>query len=300
MNVVIAGGSGLIGQALTDHLIKDNHNVFILTRNKTNKPSKDHVTYVEWLDESAAPERHLKDIDAVVNLAGENLNSGRWTKEKKQEILDSRIHATREIVNLIEKLELKPNVLINGSAIGYYGTSDKKTFTEDVETSGEDFLATVVRKWEEEASKANTVTRVVYTRFGMVLDSKDGALKKMLPPFKFGLGGKLGTGQQWMSWVHIDDVARAIIHCINTPTIKGPVNITAPNPERMKDFGKTLAQVLNRPFWAPVPSSILKIGLGEMSTLVLEGQKVLPKKLEDHHFTFTYRDLQNGLKNLLQ
>ncbi|WP_096187908.1 TIGR01777 family oxidoreductase [Evansella halocellulosilytica] len=300
MNVAITGGSGFIGQALTDHLIKQGHQVIILTRNKNNKPVKENVTYVEWLKESASAEKQLQNIDAFVNLAGENLNSGRWTAKKKQEILNSRIAATREVISLIAKLDKKPEVLVNGSAVGYYGMSKHATYTEDTEEPGEDFLATVVKNWEQEAAEAQQMTRVVYTRFGVVLDQKEGALKKMLPPFKIGLGGKLGSGEQWMSWVHINDAARAIIHCIETPTIKGAVNVTAPHPQRMKEFGKALAATLNRPFWTPVPGVALKTLLGEMSMLVLEGQKVLPKKLEDHQFIFKYAHLHSALEDLLK
>ncbi|MCE7792247.1 TIGR01777 family oxidoreductase [Salipaludibacillus sp. CUR1] len=300
MKVSIAGGSGLIGQAVTKELLSEGHQVVILTRNKSNKKESDGISYVEWLKKDAFPEKELEGVDAMINLAGENLNSGRWTSDKKKEILDSRIDATRETVRIMENLEQKPSVLINGSAVGFYDSSYSKTYTEDDREAGDGFLADVVKQWEEEALKAPSGVRVVCTRFGIVLSAEEGALKKMLPPFKMGAGGKLGTGEQWMSWIHIEDVAKALAYCVTNKDIQGPVNFTAPNPEKMKNFGKTLADVLNRPFWAPVPSTVLHIVLGEMSMLVLEGQRVLPKKLQENGYTFTYPHLKEALNDLLK
>ncbi|PYZ92405.1 TIGR01777 family protein [Salipaludibacillus keqinensis] len=300
MKVAITGGTGLIGQAVTKELTSQGHHVFILTRNKSNKQEEKQVSFVEWLKDGTEPEKELDGIDALINLAGENLNSGRWTSDKKQEILQSRIEATKEAVRIIEKMDHKPSVFLSGSAVGFYGTSYTKTFTEEDREPGEDFLADVVKQWEEEALKAPPEVRVVCTRFGVVLDAEDGALKKMLPPFKLFAGGKLGTGEQWMSWIHIEDVAQALVHCIHHKDIQGPVNFTSPEPQRMKDFGKTLADTLNRPFWAPVPSTVLHIALGEMSVLVLEGQRVLPKQLQNYGYTFTYPNLQEAFSDLLK
>lgn len=300
MKVAITGGTGFIGQAVTKELVSKGHHVIILTRNKQNKQEEKNVSFVEWLKDSSQPEKELDGINAIINLAGENLNSGRWTETKKREILQSRISATKETIRIIDAMTNKPEVLINGSAVGFYGTSFTKTFTEKDEQPGDDFLANVVVRWEEEALKAPSETRVVCTRFGIVLDDDEGALQKMLLPFKLGLGGKLGTGEQWMSWVHIKDVAKAITYCIEEDKIKGPVNVTAPNPQKMKNFGKTLSNVLNRPFWAPVPSTLLHIGLGEMSVLILEGQQALPSKLTTNGFVFDYPHLQDALEGLLK
>ncbi|MCR6105954.1 TIGR01777 family protein [Salipaludibacillus agaradhaerens] len=300
MKIAITGGTGLIGQAVTKELISKDHHVLILTRNKENKKSKYGITYVEWLKDGTYPEKELEGIDGLINLAGENLNSGRWTADKKKEILQSRIVATREVVRIIEQLKKKPDVLVNGSAVGFYGTSFTQTFTEKETTPGNDFLADVVAKWENEALKAAPTVRVVCARFGLVLSVEDGALKKMLPPFRLGAGGKLGTGEQWMSWIHISDVARALAHSLTTPSLQGPVNITAPHPQMMKHFGQQLAAVLNRPFWAPVPSSLLKFILGDMSILILEGQRVLPAKLEQHDFRFQFPHLQDALTDLIK
>lgn len=299
MKVAIAGGSGLIGTALTKSLINDGHHVFILTRNPAKLPSRENVTNVQWLTEGIAPEKELEGVDVIVNLAGENLNSGRWTDDKKKQIRSSRKQATNEIVRIIQALSKKPDVLINASAVGIYGTSLTEKFTEDTEEEGDDFLASVVSEWEKTAAMAASDTRVVYTRFAMVLDNEGGALKKMLPPFQLGLGGNLGSGEQWMSWIHIKDVVNAIRFCMETPSIEGPVNVTSPNPVRMKEFGKALASVLNRPYWAPVPGFILKLALGEMSILVLEGQHVTPKKLMENNFQFQFPDAKSALSNLV-
>ncbi|MDQ0256879.1 uncharacterized protein (TIGR01777 family) [Evansella vedderi] len=300
MKVAIAGGSGFIGRAITKKLVEEGNDVYILTRNASNREKETGVTYVEWLREGAKPEEKLEDVDAFVNLAGENLNSGRWTSSKKEIILQSRVEATKEVVRIIHSMNKKPEVLINGSAIGVYGTSTNEFFSESSTSMGNDFLGNVVKKWEEEASGAKDQVRVVFARFGMVLDSNEGALKKMLLPFRLFMGGNLGSGKQWMSWIHINDVVRAILFCIKNKDMEGPVNMTAPNPVRMQEFGKTLASALHRPYWAPVPGFLLKIVLGEMSILVVEGQHVVPKVLMDNGFTFQFLELQPALDNLLE
>lgn len=299
MKVAIAGGTGLIGKSLTKQLLLKGHEVIILTRNPYNKRRSDGISYVEWLTADAVPEEKLEGIDAFINLAGENLGDGRWTDQKKQEILDSRIDVTRETVRILHALEKTPKVLINGSAVGFYGMSFYEAFTEEVTVPGGDFIADVVTQWEQEAQQAPENTRVVMSRFGVVLSPEEGALKKMLPPFKMGIGGKIGTGEQWMSWIHVEDVAKALMYCIENEDIQGPVNVTSPSPARMKVFGQTLADVLNRPFWAPVPSNILKVAFGEMSSLILHGQQVIPQKLLDQGFEFDYPDLHNALYDLV-
>ncbi|CAM3901555.1 TIGR01777 family oxidoreductase [Alkalicoccus chagannorensis] len=299
MKAAIAGGTGLVGSTLTNKLTELGHEVIILTRNPYNKRATENVHYVGWLNSGDAPESQLEGIDAFINLSGENLNSGRWTDQKKQEILDSRIDATREAVRIIEALTNKPEVLINGSAVGYYGTSFEETFTENDTTPGDDFLADVVYRWEEEAKRAEPYVRTVFSRFGVVLDDEEGALAKMLLPFKMGAGGKIGTGEQWMSWVHVEDAASALLYCIENKSLAGPVNITAPTPERMKSFGRSLANTLNRPFWAPVPSNMVKLALGDMSVLILEGQQVIPQKLLDSGFEFDYPQLDEALFDLV-
>ncbi|MFA9458974.1 TIGR01777 family oxidoreductase [Halalkalibacter sp. AB-rgal2] len=301
MNIAIAGGSGLIGSALTEYLTKQGYTVYILTRDATNKPVKDDVRYVEWLHDDATPEKELQDVEAVINLAGESIGSGRWTEERKRAILDSRIQSTRAVIDLIKHLTPTLRVLVNASAIGYYGHSASATFTEDSEPVDDSYLTTVVNSWEKEAAKARDFgVRVAFCRLGIVLDEKEGALPKMLLPYKLFTGGNLGTGEQWMSWIHMDDVVRLFTFAIEHSTINGPLNVTAPTPVRMKEFGQTLASVLNRPHWFPTPAFLLKIALGEMSTLVLDGQKVLPKKSTDFDYTFQYATLKSALTDTLQ
>ncbi|AOM83652.1 TIGR01777 family oxidoreductase [Salisediminibacterium beveridgei] len=300
MKIAISGGSGLIGKALTKELTDAGHEVFILTRSSVNREQEPHVQYVRWLSGNTYPERELEGIDAFVNLAGENLNEGRWTEAKKERILKSRLQATRETVRILHSLNKKPEVLINGSAVGIYGTSYSRTFTEEDMEPGEDFLADVVSSWEEAAEDLPEETRLVYSRFGVVLSTEGGALKKMLPAFQLYAGGKLGTGEQWMSWIHLQDVAKGLKFLIDNKEIYGPVNFTAPNPEKMKHFGKTLSGALGKPFWAPVPSVMLKAILGEMSVLVLEGQKVLPQKLTDNGYKFAFPHLNEAFDDLLQ
>lgn len=301
MKIAIAGGTGLVGSALADYLVEKGHHLYILTRNSSNKKQKPHVKFVEWLKDGTTPEKELEGIEAFVNLAGESINSGRWTEEQKRRIVESRITSTKEMNRIIKSLREKPKVLVNASAIGYYGNSLEKTFTESDDIPGSGFLASTVLAWEKEAEHAKQLgVRTVLTRFGIVLDKKDGALPKMLLPYKMFVGGKIGSGEQWMSWVHIKDVAGAIAFCLENPDMEGPVNVTAPSPMKMKDFGKTLGGVIGRPHWFPTPGFALKIALGEMSELVLEGQKVLPKKLEEHDYNFFYNRLDDALSDILK
>ena len=298
MNIVIAGGTGLIGSKIVEYFSKDKHHIYILTRNSENKRNSDQITYVNWLNEGDEPEKKLENIDVFINLAGESINS-RWTKEQKERILTSRLDATKNCLTLMGKLTQKPKVYLNASAVGFYGTSLLDTFTEDNHDTGADFLATVVDSWEQEAIKAEALgIRTVLLRFGVVLASDGGALSKMIMPYKLFAGGTVGSGKQWLSWVHIDDVVSMVEFAVNNEKVSGALNVTAPNPKQMKEFGSVLGDVLGRPHWLPAPSFALKILLGEMSLLVLEGQKVLPKKATDHGFQFTYPELEGALKSL--
>lgn len=299
MRVAITGGTGFVGKALTKRLLKLGHEIFILTRHPSKKGEK--VTYVQWLVDNSDPSSQLKDIDIMVNLAGESINSGRWTEKRKKRILDSRLEATEEVLSIIKNLETKPKALINASAIGFYGTSLTTTYTETDANPGRDFLATTCKLWEEKALQAeNMGVRTVLCRFGIILDKKEGALAKMAIPYHLYVGGPLGKGEQWMSWIHLDDVVEAILFIIGNAEIKGPVNFTAPNPLEMKDFGKVLGSVLHRPHWLPAPAFALQLALGEMSSLVLEGQRVLPEKLLSAGYPFLYNNLEPALRNIYQ
>ncbi|WP_079479373.1 TIGR01777 family oxidoreductase [Halobacillus salinus] len=300
MNIVVTGGTGFVGRQLTDHLVKQGHHVYILTRSPEKHSDTESITYVGWLHESYNPVEHLPYIHAIVNLAGESLNSGRWTEEKKQAILNSRVQATEGVIDLIDKMQDKPNVLVNASAVGFYGRSKTKTFTEETTEAGRDFLASVVEEWEERAEAAKEYdVRTVFVRFGIIL-GEEGALPKMIIPYKMMIGGNLGSGEQWMSWIHVDDVVGLIDFSIHHEDVNGPLNGTAPNPKRNKDFGRILSTVLNRPHWIPAPSFALKLALGEMSTLLLDGQSVIPKKAIEHGYNFRYPELRPALASILK
>ncbi|MYL51029.1 TIGR01777 family protein [Halobacillus litoralis] len=299
MKIAITGGTGFVGTQLKEKFVQEGHDVYILTRSPKKYNDTEQVTYVGWLKEEFHPEQELPALDAIVNLAGESLNSGRWTEERKQSILESRIKSTEGVLDLVDALPEKPEVLVNASAVGYYGQSKTKTFTEETTEPGNDFLANVVEEWETRASQAaEKGIRTVYVRFGIIL-GEEGALPKMILPYKMMIGGKLGSGEQWMSWIHIDDVVGLVHFAIENKDIHGPLNGTAPNPKRNKDFGQTLGEVLNRPHWIPAPAFALKAALGDMSTLLLDGQCVIPKKAMASGYTFHYPELQPALSSIL-
>ncbi|MBY0098025.1 TIGR01777 family oxidoreductase [Mesobacillus maritimus] len=299
MKIAIAGGTGLIGKALTDYLHKSGHEVIILTRQKPASPTSKDARYISWLNkDSSAIVEELTGVDAFINLAGSTINT-RWTDKGKEQIVESRIHMVEILYSIIGDLPVKPKVFINASAVGFYGTSEKQIFTESSRIAGPDFLAQTVVQWESAAKKIESMgIRTVYCRFGVVLDSHGGALPRMVLPYHLFIGGTIGNGHQWLSWIHIQDVVRGILFVIEHADVRGPVNFTAPEPVQMQEFGKTLATVLNKPHWFPVPSFALKILLGEMSLLVLEGQKVLPKALLDHGFSFHYPHLRLALEEI--
>ncbi|WP_257350835.1 TIGR01777 family oxidoreductase [Pseudalkalibacillus decolorationis] len=295
MNIAISGGTGFVGQALTYHLTSQGHKVYILTRNPIGKPEINNVTYIKWLTDDSDPVSDLPQMTALINLAGETIN-GRWTEAKKEKILASRISATQEIFRIIKAQRNKPSVLVNASAIGYYGTSQTKTFDESVTEPGDDFLAHVTSKWEREAAESTELgVRVVYTRFGLILDRDEGALPKMVLPYKLFAGGPIGSGEQWYSWIHINDIVGLIEFAIKNDFIKGPLNATSPHPVQMNDFGKILGRTLHRPHWFPTPDFLMRGALGEVSTLILDGQKVYPQKALDYEYKFQYPTLTSAL-----
>lgn len=299
MKIALAGGTGFIGKELIALLKDRGHTIYLLTRN-SDKFHDEDINIIEWLNPENHPERYLEDMDAFVNLSGTPLNSGRWTLERKQEIVESRLNTVKEVHRILKTVRQKPKVFINASAIGFYGTSENQIYTEKETTAGVDFLAETVTKWEEEASHVYELgIRTVYARFGLILGTNGGALPKLILPYKLFMGGKLGTGQQWYSWIHIDDVARALLFCIQNSSLTGPVNITAPEPVQMDDFGRAIGQVLHRPHWTVVPSNILRLVLGEMSLLILKGQQVIPVKLLKNDFKFIYPKIEPALRNLI-
>ncbi|MGK7379994.1 TIGR01777 family oxidoreductase [Planococcus sp. 1R117A] len=297
MKIAITGGTGFVGKELTRLFHTKGHMVYILTRSP--KRSTANTKYVQWLKEGAAPEKQLEGVDAIINLAGTSINDGRWSKEQKREIYNSRMEATEEVLRIIAKLNKKPSVLINASAIGIYMPSTQVTYTEASADFAKDFLAQTVSDWEKLADHAKVHgVRVAYGRFGIILGKKDGALPLMALPYKLFVGGTIASGTQWLSWVHVKDVARAIQFALENEEIEGPFNVTAPDPKQMKDFGKQIAEILHRPHWFPVPAFALKAVLGDKSQLVLTGQRVLPTVLERHGFKFDYPDLQSALADI--
>ena len=235
---------------------------------------------------------------AVINLAGEPIQKGRWTPARKKAILESRVALTNAIVNAIAGSERKPEVLINASAVGYYGTSETRVFTEE-SPAGDDFLADVCAAWEQAAGNASGHTRVVIVRIGVVLGKDGGALPKMMLPYRFFVGGVIGSGKQWVPWIHIDDVTGLISFAITNGSLSGAVNATAPAALRIKDLSKMLAKALRRPNIFPIPRLVLRWTLGEVATLLLSGQRVTPKAAVDAGYRFRFPILQEALKDLL-
>ncbi|MCM3567638.1 TIGR01777 family oxidoreductase [Neobacillus mesonae] len=298
MKIVIAGGTGFIGRKLTNFLQQEGHQIIILTR-KEKEPTE-NVVYVKWLKEGTSPEMEIKHADVFINLAGVSINDGRWTKNHQKEIYDSRMQATEELVRIIKALPEKPSVLINASAIGIYPASNKAIYTEDSLETANDFLGKTVKDWENAAKIVESFSiRTVFMRFGVVLGNEGGALPLMVLPYKLFAGGTIGSGKQWVSWVHVKDVVRAIVFAIKNDQLTGPVNVTAPSAVQMKEFGKTVGSVLHRPHWFHVPSFAMKLALGQKSSLVLEGQHAVPKALLEKGFTFHYPVLLNALNDLL-
>jgi uncharacterized protein len=306
VKIVIAGATGFIGSRLVKRLQQEGHNVLVLTRNTTFAqkvfpanafPNVEIVGYQPTA--SGSWQDAIAGCDGVVNLAGEPIAEERWTPEHKQKILNSRKLGTQKIVEAIAKANAKPKVLVNASAIGYYGTSETATFDE-TSPSGNDFLAEVCQAWEAEASKVKDAgVRLVILRLGIIL-GMGGALAKMITPFKLFAGGPIGTGRQWFSWIHIDDLVNLILQALTNPAIEGVYNATAPNPVRMTDLSHTMGEVMHRPSWLPVPSFALEALLGDGAKVVLEGQQVLPKRTLDAGFDYQYPNLRSALTQILQ
>ncbi|HVJ49740.1 TIGR01777 family oxidoreductase [Desulfitobacterium sp.] len=302
MNVVIFGGTGFIGRNLTNELLINGYHVSVITRNsvKSIANAENKVQMIRWQNESPLSSiSELKDVDVIVNLAGESIGNHRWTDAVKREILNSRIRTTKAIVASINSHAILPKVLINASAVGYYGPHKDEEITE-VEEAGQDFLDQVCRDWEKEAYRVrNDLTRVATIRIGVVLGT-EGALNRMVMPFRFYIGGPLGTGNQWLSWIHIQDLTSIIRFVIEHPELTGPINATAPESVRMRDFCKVLGKVMNRPSWLPVPETLLKLALGQMAEMLIHGQRVVPKKAIDAGYEFRFLKLESALIDVLK
>ncbi|CAG7629488.1 TIGR01777 family oxidoreductase [Paenibacillus allorhizosphaerae] len=294
MKVAIAGGTGFVGKHLTDYYLKKKASIVLISRQKkrSDNPMIRHITWSE-LETNIMP---LAGVDAIVNLAGESINQ-RWTHEAKERILKSRLDAVERVSSMIERLEKKP-VLVNASGISIYGTSEKETFTEESELHVDDFLSKVVDQWEMAAEHIPD-TRVVLLRVGIVLGNDGGAFPKMALPFKFGVGGRVGSGKQVLSWIHIDDICRLIDFCIENEDIEGPVNATAPHAVTNDEFGRALARAMHRPYLFPVPAFVMKLMFGELSELLLKGQRVIPLVAMNKQFPFLFPSIDLALRNLV-
>ena len=304
MKIAITGATGLVGSRLVEKLNREGHQILVFTRNP-NKARKlfpvsayANLEIVQYTPtESGAWQNSVSGCDAVVNLAGEPI-AERWSTQQKQAIMESRQIGTRKLVEAIAMAESKPQVLVSGSAVGYYGTSENKTFVED-SPAANDFLAQVCQNWEAEAQKVKeSGVRLVILRIGIVL-ANGGALGKMLGPFKMFAGGPIGSGKQWFSWIHRDDLVNLIYRGIQDSQMSGAYNATAPNPVKMNELCQTLGEVLNRPSWLPVPDFVLEILLGDGAVVVLEGQQVMPQKTQSTGFDYQYAELKPALAEIV-
>jgi len=297
MKTAILGGTGLIGTALTKVLQNNGHEALIISRQPLPHTN---IEYRVWNPEQGDADRALfAGIDAVVNLSGANISKGRWTKKRKQQILDSRVLTNRKIVQAFSRMDNTPRVFITGSAVGYYGPAGDKILDE-ASPPGHDFLASVCVGLEEQAFKARQYEiRTVALRTGVVLAAGGGALPKMVLPFKLGRGGRLASGRQWFPWIHIDDVARLILFVLENDALEGPINAVSPGIVTNRGFTKTLAGVLRRPAFFPVPEVALRVALGEMAQAVLASQRVEPAELLSAGYQFYYPQLKTALQDLL-
>lgn len=299
MKVLVTGATGFVGRRIVKQLLENNFEVVIVTRNiaKAVLVLGSKCKYFQWSDTTELPPMEaFEGVTGVINLLGENLADKKWTDEQKKLIHDSRILGTAKLIEAIGSLSEKPKVLVSTSAVGIYGSRSSEDLDESA-TTGNDFLAQVCKDWETEANKAkNLGLRVAIIRVGVVLGEKGGALKKMLPIFKLGLGGKMGTGNQYMSWIHVEDLASMYVEAVKDSSIEGVYNGTAPYPATNAEFSRALGKVLKRPALAPAPAFAIKTLLGEMSVVVLEGQKVLPVKFKAKKFRYRYPTLEMTLK----
>ena len=304
MRLLLLGCTGFVGKELVPALLKEGHELCIISRKNINNLKinipLDKFNFLKinlskkqnWSNENLLS--NLKDSDGIINLIGEPIADKKWTDIQKEEIKKSRINTTKFLMETLKKSRINPKVIVNGSAIGFYGTSLTQEFNENSQ-SGNDFLANLCNKWEEVANGKPFFSRLVIFRIGIVLEAEGGALGKMLPVFKIGLGGPIGDGNQWMSWIHRSDLCGLIIKAIVDKQFSGVYNAVAPEPVLMKYFSKTLGRCLKRPDLLPVPGSILKLLLGDGAKLVLEGQKVISIKLQEKIYKFKYPLLEKAI-----
>lgn len=307
MKIVIAGGTGFLGSPLAEVYAEEGHDVRVLTRGLPPGDSRHDpgtgmpgVTRVGWRPQDGRGPwtTAIDDADAVVNLSGESIAGGRWTPQRKAALRDSRIVSTRALADAIAASSSPPPVFISGSGVGFYGPAGDDAKTED-SPAGDDFLAHICEDWEQEARRAaRSQTRIVFLRTGVVLERSGGALAKMIRPFRMFVGGPLGSGRQYMSWIHRLDWLEMVRWIVDTPAVSGPVNATAPHPVTNRQFSRALGRALRRPSLMPVPGFALKILLGEMGAMLLTGQRVLPAVAQKHRFHFRYPEIDQAFRGI--
>ena len=306
MQLLLFGCTGFIGSELVPRLLSSGHQITIVSRRKKKKLKNFNLNTINFINanpanlscwENTALINSLTSAEGIINLAGEPIAEKRWTKKHREEIQKSRLQSTQYLINAISKLKKPPAVLINGSAIGFYGTSLENLFDEN-SSSGEDFLAKLCDQWESIASNKPRQTRLVTIRTGIVLGKDGGALAKMIPVFRAGFGGPIGSGKQWMSWIHRSDLCQIIEQALTRKSWSGVFNGVSPNPVTMYEFCNLLGKSLNRPSLVAVPGAILKILLGEGAQVVLQGQRVSPNRLAKEGFKFNYPNLDNAFQSI--
>jgi hypothetical protein len=302
MRVIITGGTGLIGQELAGSLVRDGHEVIALSRRPSQKQpiSGSGVRIELWDGKTAQGWGHLAEgAGAIVNLAGENIGAGRWNQARKRAILESRIQAGEAVSEAVANAKVKPAVVVQISGVGYYGIHGDEMISES-SSSANDYLSKVCQAWESATAPVeDDGVRRVIARSGVVLSTKGGALPRMLLPFKFFVGGRLGSGKQWISWIHMQDQVAGLRYFIENPNISGVYNLTSPYPIQNAELAKTIGRIMHRPSFFPVPAFAIRLIFGEMATTVLDGQRVLPERLEKAGFVFNYPRIGDALKQLL-
>lgn len=302
MHTLITGGTGIIGRRLVLHLIKHGHLVTVVSRQKykpASLPAK--INFATWDGRTATGWGNwVESADAVINLAGAGIADTKWTEARKKEIIESRVQAGEAVMEAIKTANKKPEVLIQASAVGYYGTQRNGQVLTEASSAGNDFLARVCQAWEASTERVEDLgVRRVIIRTGVVLDPHGGALPKLVFPFRLFAGGPIGSGRQWFPWIHYDDEVDAIRCLIENRTATGPFNLTAPNPLRNRELAKIIGKVLKRPAFAPAPGFVFKLIFGEMATVLLDGQRVAPQRLQELGYQFKFPHVEEALRNLL-
>lgn len=299
--VIITGGTGFIGRPLSQRLVERGYEAICLTRNASaaNEKWGNRIKFVDWNGRNAVGWGGYADgASAIINLAGESIASGRWNRKKKQRILQSRMSSGEAVVKAVQSVKKNPEVFIQASAIGYYGDR-RDTVLDETSPPGKGFLSEVTKKWEASTAALETCTRRIIIRTGMVLGPNGGALVRLVQPFRYFVGGHTGTGKQWNSWIHVEDVIQSILFLMESKDLRGVFNLTAPYPLKNKDFCKAIGTVLRRPSWLPVPGFFLKLFFGELAKeALLTGQRVYPKRLQESGYKFIFPEAKKALVDI--